>query len=97
MEHVFAVVKQQPRFRKTLNRGLRKQAAKLNILFALANLILPGSLSQCAHIDILKRYPNHDLSSGYLFGSQKVICAVLPKNFGRHFVGRKVADVPAKP
>ena len=40
VEHVFAVVKQQLRFRKTRYRGLRKQAAKLNILFVLANLIL---------------------------------------------------------
>ena len=40
VEHVFAVVKQQLRFRKTRYRGLQKQTAKLNILFALANLIL---------------------------------------------------------
>ena len=40
VEHVFAVVKQQLRFRKTRYRGLRKQTAKLNMLFALANLIL---------------------------------------------------------
>ncbi|WP_455581640.1 IS5 family transposase [Dysosmobacter sp.] len=40
VEHVFAVVKQQLRYRKTRYRGLRKQAAKLNMLFALANLIL---------------------------------------------------------
>lgn len=40
VEHVFAVVKQQLRFRKTRYRGLRKQTSKLNILFALANLIL---------------------------------------------------------
>ena len=40
VEHVFTVVKQQLRFRKTRYRGLRKQTAKLNILFARANLIL---------------------------------------------------------
>lgn len=40
VEHVFAVVKQQLRFRKTRYRGLRKQIAKLNMMFALANLIL---------------------------------------------------------
>lgn len=40
VEHVFAVVKRQLRFRKTRYRGLRKQTAKLNIMFALANLIL---------------------------------------------------------
>ena len=40
VEPVFAVVKQQLRFRKTRYRGLRRQIAKLNLLFALANLIL---------------------------------------------------------
>ena len=40
VEHVFAVVKQQLRFCKTRYRGLRKQIAKLNMMFALANLIL---------------------------------------------------------
>ena len=40
VEHVFAVIKQQLCFRKTRYRGLRKQIAKLNILFALANIIL---------------------------------------------------------
>ena len=40
VEHVFAVVKQQLRFRKTRYRGLQKHIAKLNILFALVNLIL---------------------------------------------------------
>jgi len=40
VEHVFAVVKGQFRYRKTRYRGLRKQTAKLNMMFALANLIL---------------------------------------------------------
>ena len=40
VEHVFAVVKLQLRFRKTRYRGLPKQIAKLNMVFALANLIL---------------------------------------------------------
>ena len=40
VEHVFAVVKGRFRYRKTRYRGLRKQTAKLNMLFALANLIL---------------------------------------------------------
>lgn len=40
VEHVFGVVKGQLQYRKTRYRGLRKQTAKLNILFALANLIL---------------------------------------------------------
>ena len=40
VEHVFAVAMGQLRYRKTRYRGLRKQTAKLNILFALANLIL---------------------------------------------------------
>ena len=38
--HVFAVVKGLFRYRKTRYRGLRKQTAKLNMMFALANLIL---------------------------------------------------------
>ena len=40
VEHVFAVVKGQLRYRKTQYRGLRKQTAKLYMMFALANLIL---------------------------------------------------------
>ena len=40
VEHDCAVVKLQLRFRKTRDRGLRKQIAKMNIMFALANLIL---------------------------------------------------------
>lgn len=40
VEHVFAVVKNQFRYRKTRYRGLQKQAAKLNMVFALANLLL---------------------------------------------------------
>ena len=38
VEHVFAVVKRLFGYRKTRYRGLRKQTAKLNIMFALANL-----------------------------------------------------------
>lgn len=40
VEHVFAVVKRLFGYRKTRYRGLRKQTAKLNLLFAMANLIL---------------------------------------------------------
>lgn len=40
VEHVFGAVKKQMRFRKTRYRGLEKQQAKFNIMFALANLIL---------------------------------------------------------
>ena len=40
VEHVFGVVKKQLRLRKTRYRGLEKQQAKFNIMFALANLIL---------------------------------------------------------
>ena len=40
VEHVFAVVKSRFRYRKTRYRGLQKQTAKLNMVFALANLIL---------------------------------------------------------
>lgn len=40
VEHIFAVVKGRFRYRKTWYRGLQKQTAKLNMVFALANLIL---------------------------------------------------------
>ena len=40
VEHVFGVVKGLLRYRKTRYKGLRKQTDKLNIMFALANLIL---------------------------------------------------------
>jgi len=40
VEHVFGVVKGLFGYRKTRYRGLRNQTAKLNMLFALANLIL---------------------------------------------------------
>lgn len=48
VEHVFAVVKRQFRYRKTRYRGLQKQTSKLNILFALANLILADRKSLTA-------------------------------------------------
>ena len=48
VEHVFAVVKGQLRYRKTRYRGLQKQTAKLNMMFALANLILTGRPSRAA-------------------------------------------------
>ena len=40
VEHVFGIVKRLFGYRKTRYRGLRKQRAKLNIMFALANLYL---------------------------------------------------------
>jgi len=40
VEHVFSVVKNQLKHRKTRYRGLKKQNAKLNIMLTLANLIL---------------------------------------------------------
>lgn len=40
VEHIFAVVKSRFRYRKTRYRGLQKQTAKLNMVFALENLIL---------------------------------------------------------
>ena len=40
VEHVFAVVKGQLGFHKTRYKGRRKQEAKLNMMFALANIIL---------------------------------------------------------
>lgn len=48
VEHVFAVIKGQLRYRKTRYRGLRKQVEKLNILFALANLIIADRKSLAA-------------------------------------------------
>ena len=45
VEHVFAVIKNIFRYRKTRYRGLRKQTAKLNIMFALANLYLAARKS----------------------------------------------------
>lgn len=48
VEHVFAVVKGQLRYRKTRYLWLRKQTAKLNMLFALANLILADRPSRLA-------------------------------------------------
>ena len=45
VEHVFAVIKNIFRHRKTRHRGLRKQTAKLNIMFALANLYLAARKS----------------------------------------------------
>ena len=44
VEHVFWVVKGLLKFKKTRYRGLRKQEAKFNIMFALANLILADRL-----------------------------------------------------
>lgn len=40
VEHVFGVVKRLFQFRRTRYRGLRKQQAKFNMIFALANLYL---------------------------------------------------------
>ena len=47
VEHVFAVVKNQFRYRKTRYRGLQKQAAKLNMVFAQANLFLADTPAAC--------------------------------------------------
>ena len=41
--HVFAVIKKLFKYRKTRYRGLEQQTAKLNIMFALANLYLADS------------------------------------------------------
>ena len=48
VEHVFGVVKVLLKFKKTRYRGLRKQEAKFNIMFALANLILADRPSLAA-------------------------------------------------
>ena len=48
VEHVFAVVKRQLGYRRTRYRGLKKQTSKLNMMFALANLILADRLCPAA-------------------------------------------------
>ena len=48
VEHVFAIVKRLFGYRKARYRGLRKQTAKLNIMFALANLYLADRKSLTA-------------------------------------------------
>ncbi len=48
VEHVFAVVKKLFGYRKTRYRGLLKQTAKLNMMFALANLYLADRESLAA-------------------------------------------------
>lgn len=48
VEHVFGVIKGVFRYRKTRYRGLRQQTAKLNMLFALANLYLADRSSVTA-------------------------------------------------
>lgn len=45
VEHVFAVVKNIFQYRKTRYQGLKKQAARQNIVFALANLYLADRFS----------------------------------------------------
>lgn len=42
VEHVFGIVKGLFGYRKTRYKGRRKQTAKLNMMFALANLVLAG-------------------------------------------------------
>ena len=39
VEHVFGIVKRQLGYLRTRYRGLKKQTSKMNIMFALANLI----------------------------------------------------------
>ena len=82
VEHIFGVVKKQLRFRKTRYRGLEKQKAKFNIMFALANLILADRPCLAACVSALMRakiWGNTKLlcrSSRYL--SDFNCCAVLP-------------------
>lgn len=40
VEHIFAIIKNQFKYKKTRYKGQKKQTAKLNMLFALANLII---------------------------------------------------------
>ena len=69
VEHVFAVIKNIFRYRKTRYRGLRKQTAKLNIMFALANLYLAARkyyiFSSCMKLKTVKI--NGSVISSYTF------------------------------
>ena len=47
VEHVFAVVKNELRYRKTRYKGRPKQVAKLNMVFALANIIIADRRFHC--------------------------------------------------
>lgn len=69
VEHLFAVVKHQLRYRKTLYRGLRKQIAKLNIMFTLANLTPSAIIARS------NRSTHSNLLAGRSFFTH---CAVLP-------------------
>ena len=64
VEHVFGVVKGLLKFKKTRYRGLQKQEAKFNIMFALANLILADR--PCWQLDSVRfRKKNVGASSAF--------------------------------
>ena len=42
---------------------------------------MPGSLSQCAHADILERSPDHDYWSGFLFALKWLFVRYCLKQF----------------
>ncbi len=82
VEHVFGVVKKQLRFRKTRYRGLEKQQAKFNIMFALANLILADRPCLAAWVSAPLRAKIQRLSTVFiwhlLYNADFGIYAVLP-------------------
>ena len=75
VEHVFAVVKNQLEYRKTRYRGLRKQIAKLNIMFALVNLILCLSSIFTLFILLTSTVVEMSCSSTFsFFGKTNMLC-----------------------
>src|SRR5699024_12052824 len=73
VEHVFGVVKKQLRFRKTRYRGLEKQQAKFNIMFALANLILDDRPCLAAESDL----PRSEEHTSELQSRFDLVCRLL--------------------
>ena len=67
VKHVFAVTKGQFRYRKTRYRGLSKRTAKLNMLFALANLVLADRHCQAARPCM--SCANRDMGGSTLFAN----------------------------
>ena len=89
VEHVFAVVKLQLRFRKTRYRGLLKQIEKMNMIFALANMILTDSPCLAAWVSApLQENPGIRptvFMAGHFFlthwHSETILCGVAIRKF----------------
>ena len=54
---------------------------------------MSGGLSQCAHVDILEGYPNHDSWSGYFFYSKGHLSGVALKNIGGYVVKIEILGI----